>query len=475
MKKFGLLECPEDLHLEILAHLDLSDVLTVLRLCSSFRKLGENRVLWISLLERTEARRPIACPRGTDLRKLDMQALRTIARRTDQLEQNWSRQSPRVTGSVKIPMSKRWRQTLMLATIPGTSLIINCASKIDEDVLLLCSFDDRRIRTKIHSMGTLHGYASYDDNGRFLIAITARPSRGFPEDQYLCIFSITYEWCQTPEIQKVYQTSVAEYSDLAWKMFLYKDVLFYMWESLIGRHEIRAFNYNTNKQVVIPLGHDIRWVWADGPPCCTISEGIPVITYAFGKTYGVYRCPIELFPGSTTPTQERLPLHDLECVNEVDSPVLPRPDSLYLYPAAEDAMLFPSPLGYHVFVYGYHMSERSQGLANGTFTVVEFLPAHTSVSARVELQKAYHLMVLSPSGSYALLSTSTVESHKADVDIILLRFISEPADIEVRRIALPSETCSDLRTASVLIDERLGVIYIDDIGTPSSLIAVQFT
>lgn len=484
MGNIGLEDCPSDIHLEILTHLDLSDVLSFLSVCPSLHKLVDMPALWMGVLEGTESHRPLACPLGTDLSRLELHELRHVARHTNRVEQNWNNDHPRVLHTTELDLPDEWEvnDISILAVIPAASMIIIHTWGLGGELLVLCSFQSVAISEPFCAMNTLCDYAHTNETGRLLFACTFQPLGLFDEVRRdLCIFSITYgSGCTKLGVDIVYHTSL----DYSYRtgLFISEDVVGYVRDES-GRLFIRALNYVTKTSVDIPLDsassiNEISIIVTSSAPF--------IMEECYSGRYRIHRCPSELLPycrpmAGEDFTQPR----GVEKLGHID------PSYMYHYPADDSScQLSPSltakhvvwsPRGVHRFLYGDYISPLTHQ-SQRPLTTVYFWPANYDSSsnsegdmynntrvARVELRRAYGLQAVSVSGTYAVLSPCH-GSLTSEHDLHLLQFCDNPTRIEVRPIVLPSVSLSHI--SSIAIDERHGVIYISQ--RAAKLIAVRF-
>jgi hypothetical protein len=209
------------------------------------------------------------------------------------------------------------------------------------------------------------------------------------------------------------------------------------------------------------------------------SETSVFILNVSGGVYNLYRCAPGLLTYGIVTHEKMEALDQVQRIGEVNSFRTPLhcPRRCIARPQVE--IMARSPLGVHIFTCGSYVQEFT-GRPTSRFTVVHFCPSrkmhdaesyNAETTTRVDLNQAYELNALSPSGSYAVLCTETLKGRPS-LDLQLLRFIPDPPSIETNSISLPSSL--PVRTRSIEIDERRGVVYIAHSGKPSRLVAVRF-
>ncbi|KAK7057726.1 mannose ER-golgi intermediate compartment [Favolaschia claudopus] len=91
-----LLELPTDVILEIIKFLELPGPLNLTLTCSRLYMLSNEPIFWISVLEATRNRYPLACSIYADLSEYNLDALKRLAVSWIKLHRNWNQIRPRI-------------------------------------------------------------------------------------------------------------------------------------------------------------------------------------------------------------------------------------------------------------------------------------------------------------------------------------------------------------------------------------------
>ncbi|KAF8073379.1 hypothetical protein FPV67DRAFT_1477570 [Lyophyllum atratum] len=477
-----------DVLIEICTYLELADVLSFLSVCSSFRELGASKYLWIDVLKRTQTRRSLACPVGTDFSQIDIDGLRRIAHLTYQVERNWRQHAPRVARAIKstsympLPEANRAVPASILAVIPGTSLTVLYAEEVantEEDLnqIILCD-SEGVISPCCAPVGRIRHHAHYDETGRHLLAVTADSHSGL----MVLIFSIEYGPGKIPSIQKIFQTRLALLRQPGPRgLFLCKDVVgMVTCPKDISSPPIRAINFAKNLWVNISTTPHAEFINTAAYICCSVVDGTPFIVGEDdqNKAFRVYRCPLDALPWDEGSYWEDGPSIDVEGGVVLAAVIATPEDDEWHAPEAKW-----SPLGFHA-LYLQQVVQREDWDTHSTYMQACFWssdktqphaaqagPSHTVATPGIYGKLgSYHgsdgsppLLGSSPSGSY---STLVIDRFEDLVDqaksLHLIIYDSKAPHIQMRPLDLPFYI--DLEQIySVAIDERYGVIYLSHI------------
>ncbi|KAJ7736849.1 hypothetical protein B0H16DRAFT_1572818 [Mycena metata] len=113
---------PTDIILEVVKFLHLPDPLSLLSTCSYIYRLSNQRSFWLSVLETTRKKSPIACPRHTDLSQYTLDALKDLAISWLKLQTNWSRPFPRLAHPVTSTALPE--DVDIVFVVPGTDILL---------------------------------------------------------------------------------------------------------------------------------------------------------------------------------------------------------------------------------------------------------------------------------------------------------------------------------------------------------------
>ncbi|KAJ7033372.1 hypothetical protein C8F04DRAFT_623271 [Mycena alexandri] len=113
---------PTDIILEVVNFLDLPDPISLLSTCSYIYRLSNERSFWLSVLETTRKKSPIACPRHTDLSQYTLEALKDLAISWLKLQSNWNRPFPRLAHPVTSTALSEDVDIIFL--VPGTDILL---------------------------------------------------------------------------------------------------------------------------------------------------------------------------------------------------------------------------------------------------------------------------------------------------------------------------------------------------------------
>ncbi|KAF8073385.1 hypothetical protein FPV67DRAFT_1477594 [Lyophyllum atratum] len=460
-----------DVLVEICTRFDLEDVLSFLSVCPSLRRLTHSRYLWITVLEKTQAHRTLACPVGTDLSKIDIEDLCRIARRTHQVEKSLgqARITPRAVELISyMTFCPPDIEVRILAVIPATPLVILC-SELDsyEQHIILCDIEGNTHLSSV-SVGKIICHAHYDEAGRHLIAVADEEDEdGSQSDSQrsLRVFSIEYGASRQADIRQIFRSPMApqDWEEID-ELFLSKDVLgviFWPRDDDTPR-PIHAINILKNLTVDIPMTSD------DQIRSCSVVDGtLFIVTTGLGY-YGLHRCsaPVlrtgedpqwenyattgvvgDVVPfaevyvpndrwedwGMLGPTWTSRGFHDLRIVH-------PGPYTWASFSPAETFQMSPEPCPQHF----------DRMLATKTINAETKGDEYYADHGVVKLRKA-----ASPSGLYSII----LNPNRGRDMLYLLQYDSDPPNIHIRQLDLPRNIHLD-RVSSIAIDERHGVVYL---------------
>ncbi|KAJ7807800.1 hypothetical protein B0H14DRAFT_1528113 [Mycena olivaceomarginata] len=94
------LDLPTEIFLEVVHFLELPDTISLIQTCSHFYALSGQRSFWISVLETTRMKSPIACPPYTDLSRFPLETLKSLVFSWKKLQYNWNQDFPQIVGPV---------------------------------------------------------------------------------------------------------------------------------------------------------------------------------------------------------------------------------------------------------------------------------------------------------------------------------------------------------------------------------------
>ncbi|KAJ6497468.1 hypothetical protein C8R45DRAFT_982972 [Mycena sanguinolenta] len=117
-----LFELPTDILLEIVKLLELPNPLSLVITCSTLYRLSNERSFWISVLETTRRRAPIACSGYADLSQYDLEALKGLVVSWMKLQSNWDQPSPQIMQPVVSTRLPEPAQFIFL--VQGTDILI---------------------------------------------------------------------------------------------------------------------------------------------------------------------------------------------------------------------------------------------------------------------------------------------------------------------------------------------------------------
>ncbi|GLB41507.1 hypothetical protein LshimejAT787_1001070 [Lyophyllum shimeji] len=450
---------PVDVLLEILACLNLSDTLSFLSVCSAFRDLRDNRILWITVLQRTQLTRPLACPVGTNLAHLDLHALQHIAYRTYRLEKNWNCDRPPIAGLVKTLTFEN--RVSAVKTIPGTSLIV---------IIKRLGGGQRNLNIICHDIETgksaqilvclIHRIARFDGYGRHLIAMLQYKAYGRDDQKYsLAVLEITYSQGETPCINMIYQRPLPAQQGYCAELFITADHVGFSSEH---GTQITVINMTTDCSFKIPVNtpDNIRPFRSRSvkssdlirfPPLLSLSSEERAIhvysedplNYDHWNDGDILRIHLERI--AQVPRSKR--------ANTSLNPLTPYDDHL-----------FWSPIGLHILTCATFQ------YASPKHVVIEVQywpranpgsPLLVGQPVNLQLTGTTRGRTWSPSGAYAVIRREvTDDSGQYQRVFMLLHFVADPDPaIHSRDLDLPG--IIDTRRVSWLaIEERCGVIYL---------------
>ncbi|KAF7325288.1 F-box domain-containing protein [Mycena venus] len=124
-----LSELPTDIILDVVKFLEMPDPLSLLLTCSAMYGLSHERSFWISILQTTRNKYPIACPLHDDLSKYTLEALKGLIVLWMKLRNNWNQPRPQTVRPMtfaRLPAPAR-----ILLNVQGTDiLVLNMEGKI---------------------------------------------------------------------------------------------------------------------------------------------------------------------------------------------------------------------------------------------------------------------------------------------------------------------------------------------------------
>ncbi|KAJ6491635.1 hypothetical protein C8R47DRAFT_435613 [Mycena vitilis] len=118
-----LIDLPKDILLEVVKFLELPDPLSLLLTCSSIYTLSNQRGFWISILETTRAKSPIACPQHADLSLYGSKALKVLVVSWMKLQDNWNKPFPQIRWPA-IWYTRFVAPTQIVFNVQGTEIIV---------------------------------------------------------------------------------------------------------------------------------------------------------------------------------------------------------------------------------------------------------------------------------------------------------------------------------------------------------------
>ncbi|KAF8150521.1 hypothetical protein K438DRAFT_438966 [Mycena galopus ATCC 62051] len=150
---------PADIILEVVSLLELPDPVSLLLTCRSLSSLSRQRIFWISVLEATRNKSPLACPPYTDLSQFTLEALKGLAFSWQKLQENWNLPSP--TTMWPVTSTRLSGCAEILANVQGTDILVLYMSESlfcwDAKLEILLPFppivDCRSISSFLHTPG----------------------------------------------------------------------------------------------------------------------------------------------------------------------------------------------------------------------------------------------------------------------------------------------------------------------------------
>ncbi|KAF7362413.1 F-box domain-containing protein [Mycena venus] len=113
---------PADVILEVVDFLELPDPLSLLLTCSSLYSLSNGRSFWISILETTRRKSPIACPLHADLSQYTLETLKGLVVSWMRLQKNWGLPFPQIVHPMT--STRLTGPAQILANVQGTDILI---------------------------------------------------------------------------------------------------------------------------------------------------------------------------------------------------------------------------------------------------------------------------------------------------------------------------------------------------------------
>ncbi|GLB41476.1 hypothetical protein LshimejAT787_1000760 [Lyophyllum shimeji] len=443
---------PVDLLLEILACLNLSDTLSFLSVCSTFRGLRDDRILWITVLQRTQLTRPLACPVGTNLAHLDLHALQHIAYRTHRLEKNWHCDRPRI-GLVKtLTFENRVRA---VKTIPGTSLIV---------IMERLGGGRRNLNIICHDIETgksaqvlvplIRRVARFDGYGRHLIAMLQyKAYNGDDQDCSLAVLEITYSQGKTPCINVIYERPLPAQQWYYAELFITADHVGVLSER---GTQITVINMTTNCSFNIPVTKpdNIRPFWPRSLKSSDLIRFPPLLSLSSEE--------LALHVYSEDPLNYDGDILHLERIAEV--PRSKRANTSLNPLTPYDDHLFWSPIGLHMLTCAtFQYASPKHAVIEVQYWPRAYPGSPRLVEQPVNLQLTGTTRgrTWSSSGAYAVIRREvTDDSGHYQRVFTLLHFVADPDPaIHSRDLDLP-DIVETRRVSWLAIEERCGVIYL---------------
>ncbi|KAJ6593281.1 hypothetical protein B0H19DRAFT_16340 [Mycena capillaripes] len=115
-------ELPADIILEVVNLLELPDPISLLLTCSSLYSLSNQRGFWISILETTRKKSPIACSMHSDLSQHSLEALKDLVTSWLKLQDNWNQSIPQIIRPVTSTRLKG--PTEIIFNVQGTDILV---------------------------------------------------------------------------------------------------------------------------------------------------------------------------------------------------------------------------------------------------------------------------------------------------------------------------------------------------------------
>ncbi|RDB19328.1 hypothetical protein Hypma_013466 [Hypsizygus marmoreus] len=452
---------PFDLLLELSEHLDLNDVLNLLRVCNAvyFRALSESRCFWIRLLERTRKRQMVPCPLGMDCKQLDIATLRTMACYANRIEEAWKEGDSRVNchslnwGTA--PTCKDGDVTLgpnILAIIPGTTQVVIHAS----EQLVCMDVWKHKISSHCLRVPRILSHAHYDEPRCHYMALVVDSNNGdYPNDMQ--VFSIAYDGGDQMEIQLLYVWAVPDPDPLWWAIFIHKDVV-------------------DARKVEISCVDDVAYI------AVVDLEG-----YFF-----VYRFPAEDLPYGYNSNPDWISGSAIEReydINVIVNTLYPR-ELRNKFVTSQDLenrdfedpqdVIRWSPLGLHAVLFGRNKDRPMD--SNHVYAATWVLDdpylerpltnptAHTDGVMRVMNVGGKKLLhTWAPSNNIVAVLLDHGQDTSAHIRVF--RFIKEAPSVQSRRVQLPSGV-EARQICSLAIEERSGIIYAG--ATSGKLFALPY-
>ncbi|KAJ7350727.1 hypothetical protein DFH08DRAFT_115953 [Mycena albidolilacea] len=116
------LDLPTEIILEVVHFLELADTISLIQTCSYLYALSGQRSFWISVLETTRMKSPIACPPHADLSRFPLETLKSLVFSWKKLQYNWNQDFPQIVGPVT---STCFGTPLeILGSVQGTGILV---------------------------------------------------------------------------------------------------------------------------------------------------------------------------------------------------------------------------------------------------------------------------------------------------------------------------------------------------------------
>ncbi|KAF7289279.1 AGC/PKA protein kinase [Mycena indigotica] len=115
---------PTDILFEIVAHLELSDAVSLTLTCTGLRQLASERNFWILILNSARISTPIGCPALLDLSIYPLSKLKHLALSQLTLEQTWSAQHPQLRPIRPFQAANLPEPAIIIHSVQGTDVLI---------------------------------------------------------------------------------------------------------------------------------------------------------------------------------------------------------------------------------------------------------------------------------------------------------------------------------------------------------------
>ncbi|KAJ7350740.1 hypothetical protein DFH08DRAFT_116110 [Mycena albidolilacea] len=116
-----VLDLPTEIFLEVVRFLELPDPISLLLTCSSLYSLSTQRSFWISALETTRMKSPIACPPHANLSRFTLETLKGLVFSWQKLQDNWNQPYPKIAC---VTSTHFQAPPEILASLQGTDILV---------------------------------------------------------------------------------------------------------------------------------------------------------------------------------------------------------------------------------------------------------------------------------------------------------------------------------------------------------------